>query len=51
MYNYQSPDIDDMSSFFTCEIDHAIQYTDDAILSAGSKNSYFIGHFFVILCY
>ena len=24
--NHQSPDFDDMSSFFSCEIDDAIQY-------------------------
>ena len=24
--NYQGPDFDDMSSFFPCEIDDAIQY-------------------------
>ena len=26
VYHYQGPDVDDMSSFFPCKIDDAIQY-------------------------
>ena len=46
IYNKQGPDFDDMSSFFPCDIDDATQYW---IWRAGSKNSYFVVHCFVIL--
>ena len=47
IYYEQGPDFDDMSSFFPCEIDDAVQYIN---LGYGSKNSYLIVDFFVILC-
>ena len=48
---YQGPDFDDMSSFFPCKIDDAIQYILILYMErAGSKNNYFIVHIFVILC-
>ena len=46
----QDPDFDDMSSFFPCEIDDAIQYINLGYGEQAPKIVFFIVHFFVILC-
>ena len=51
MYNNQDPDFDDMSSFFPCKMGDAIQYINLENRAPTPKNSYFIVHFFVILCF
>ena len=43
-YN-QAPDFDDMSSFFPCEVDDAIQYINLGYGAQASKNMNFIVHF------
>ena len=42
---YHGPDFDDMSSFFPCEIDDAIQYINLGYGVQAPKNSYVIVHF------
>ena len=46
--NNQGSDFDDMSSFFPCEIDDAIQYVNLGYAAQAPK--IFYSAFFVILC-
>ena len=50
--DYQGPDFDDMSSFFPCEIDDAIQYIKLQYVNIGqARKIVILKCMIVILCY